>query len=179
MVFDVESRNGQLWGVARCQVNGTLSPEEKEILADYTSGQASDGMGVKASSSEKSGSMKVSYMSACGMLETGLSRQNEERFSPDSLDRLPELCWSVLPSTGALISVSRKEKAVTIRQQLGYRRSGTEPACSADYSNQKRRITPEQVEAMVDRQYAWLACPQRQTPPWYRQDQAQSRRDGN
>lgn len=45
VVFDVESRNGQLWGVARCQVDGTLSPEEKEILADYISGQASDGWG--------------------------------------------------------------------------------------------------------------------------------------
>lgn len=45
VVFDVESRNGQLWGVARCQVNGTLFPEEKEILADYISGQASDGWG--------------------------------------------------------------------------------------------------------------------------------------
>lgn len=40
VVFDVESRDGQLWCVAECKVMSELLPEEKETLADYISGQA-------------------------------------------------------------------------------------------------------------------------------------------
>ena len=52
--FDVENRDGQLWGIAECKVVGTLTLEEKEKLADFITGQASDGWG-RALSREKSG----------------------------------------------------------------------------------------------------------------------------
>ena len=43
--FTVEARNGQLWGVAECQVVGELTSEGLAGLQDYLSGQASDGWG--------------------------------------------------------------------------------------------------------------------------------------
>ncbi len=45
VVFTVESREQQLWGVAECRVAGRLNPEELAALKDYISGQASDGWG--------------------------------------------------------------------------------------------------------------------------------------
>ena len=43
--FTVEARNGQLWGVAECQVIGQLSTEELTSLKDFLSGQAADAWG--------------------------------------------------------------------------------------------------------------------------------------
>ena len=38
-------RDGQLWGVAECQVRGELTPDELEKLKDDIAGQAADGFG--------------------------------------------------------------------------------------------------------------------------------------
>ena len=45
VVFTVEERENQLWGLAECQVIGELSQPELEILKEYITGQASDGWG--------------------------------------------------------------------------------------------------------------------------------------
>ena len=170
VVFDVESRNGQLWGVARCQVNGTLSPEEKEILADYISGQASDGWGEGFEQRKirvNEGELYVSLWNAGNWT----IQTEQERFSPDSLDRLPDLCWSVLPSTGALICIKKGESGYyPSNWDTGDREQNQR---IADYSNQKRGITPEQVEAMVTgSMYGWDVPGS--DPAWYRQDEAQT-----
>ena len=45
VVFAVEERDRQLWGVAECQITKELTPEELDTLKEYISGQASDGWG--------------------------------------------------------------------------------------------------------------------------------------
>lgn len=108
VVFDVESRDGQLWGVAECKVLAELLPEEKEAFAEYISGQASDGWGEgfeQRAIKLDEGELYVSlWNSSSWSIQT-----EEEKFSPDSLTRLPDLCRSVLSSDGSLICIKRGE----------------------------------------------------------------------
>lgn len=43
--FDVEVRDGALWGVAKCEIYGELTDSELELLKDNITGQAADGFG--------------------------------------------------------------------------------------------------------------------------------------
>ena len=71
----------------------------------------------------------------------------QERFSQKYAEGLPELCFSTLPSTGALICIKRGESGY-------YPSDWNTPDCAqnrqiADEQNQRLGVTPAQEEAMV------------------------------
>lgn len=169
IVFDAESRDGQLWCVAECKVVGDLLPEEKEALADYISGQASDGWGEgfeQRAIDLEEGELYVSlWNSSNWTIQT-----EEEKFSPDSLTRLPDMCWSVLPGEGTLICIKKGESgyypsdwSTGDRAQNRY---------LADYNNQRRGITPAQEQAMLTGSMCGWDVPGAD-PKWYEEHQNQ------
>ena len=108
-VFTVEKRDGLLWGVAECQVVGTLTPEELTTLKDYISGQASDGWGEGFEQREIDIGEGNLYVSLWSFDDDWEIQTEEERFGPKIAEGLPELCYAVHESTGELIVIKRGE----------------------------------------------------------------------
>lgn len=81
-LFTVEERDGQLWGVADCQVRGKLSPEEMEILKEYITNQASADWGSRFEECEifaGENSLFVHFWSSCDWS----IMTEQERFDPE------------------------------------------------------------------------------------------------
>ncbi len=155
-VFTVEERDRQLWGVAECRVQGQLTPEELERLKETVAGQASDGLGEgweQRPIQIGDGKLYVHLWQ-----DSGWSIMTErERFDLHIADGLPELCFSVLPGTGALICIKRGES--------GYYPSDWDTGDPvqnrelADYNNQRLGVTEAQRQAMEAGSMHGWDCP--------------------
>ena len=145
-VFTVENRNGRLWGVAECQVVGTLTPEEMATLTDYISGQASDGWGEGFAQQDilvDGGSELYVHLwnseNWCVMTE-------EECFAPKLAEGLPEMCFSTLLTTGDLICIKRGETGYYPSDwDAGDKERNVE---LADQLNEELGVTMQQRKAM-------------------------------
>ena len=145
-VFTVENRNRQLWGVAECRIAGELTEAEMETLKEYISGQASDGWGEHFEQREilvDGGDELYLHLWNAGNWSI---QTEQERFTPKLAEGLPELCFSTLASTGALICIKRGEN--------GYYPSDwstDDPVQNrelADYNNERLGVTQAQRLAM-------------------------------
>lgn len=145
-VFTVESRDRQLWGVAECRVAGGLSTAEMDTLKDFITGQASDGWGESFEQQEirVDGGSEL-YIHFWNSDQWSIQTE-QELFAPKLAEGLPELCFSILASTGALICIKRGES--------GYYPSDwstDDPAQNrelADYNNERLGVTQAQRLAM-------------------------------
>lgn len=143
--FDVEFRDGQLWGVAKCQILDELTPWETENLIEFISGQASDGWGEGFEQQDiplfGSDILNVHLWNG----DDWTIMTEEERFG-DHRQSLPAVCWSTLPSDGSLILITREVKGY-----MFYPSGSKNPEVNrhrADFLNKRRGITPAQESAM-------------------------------
>ena len=152
VVFDVEQRHGRLWGVAECQISGELSAGELAALKKYISGQASDGWGEGFEQQEITLDGGRELYVHLWQDEDWSIRTEQEQFEPYR-DKLPQLCFTLLPGTGQLICVKRGES--------GYYPSGwstpdaQENRRIADEQNRKLGVTPAEEAMKIGSMCGW------------------------
>lgn len=102
VTFSVERRNGKLWGIAECQISGELSAAELTTLKEYIEGQASDGWGEGFEQHEIAvGRGSELYVHL--WQDHGWNVQTEQERFRAHFEKLPEMCFSLLPGTGQLM----------------------------------------------------------------------------
>ena len=91
VVFAVEERGRQLWGVAECRITQDLSPQELTKLKDYISGQASDGWGEGFEQREiKLDRSEELYVHLWNDSDSWSIQTEEECFTRSQLQRPPQ-----------------------------------------------------------------------------------------
>ena len=144
--FSVEARNHRLWGVAECKVIGELAPDELETLKEYVSGQASDGFGEGFEQREIRLSGGSELYAHLWQSDHWSIQTEQERFGLKVAEGLPELCFSVLPSTGDLICIKRGEDGYYPSDWSSGDKAHNQEL--ANYNNESLGVTDAQRQAM-------------------------------
>ena len=145
VTFNVERRDGRLWGIAECQISSELSAEELAALKEYISGHVADGWGEGFEQREITLDGGRELYVHLWQDEDWSIQTEQERFRAH-FEKLPEMCFTLLPGMGQLICIKRGES--------GYYPSDWstkdvhENRRIADEQNHKMGVTPAQEEAM-------------------------------
>lgn len=143
--FTAEVRDGQLWGVAECRIRGSLTPLELKCLTDDIGGQASDGVGESFEQREIRVGGGLEIYAHLFQSEGWSSMPEQDRFDPHFSERLPDMCFTVLPEDGALAYIIKGGRCQRSAD------SSDKPEVNrhlANYYNKERGISEAQVRAM-------------------------------
>lgn len=143
--FTAEVRDGQLWGVAECKVRGSLTPLELKCLTDEIGGQASDGVGESFEQREIRVGDGLEIYAHLWQNKGWSIMPERDRFDPHFSERLPDMCFTVLPGDGSLAYIIKGAGPQRFED------SSDKPEVNrhlADHYNQERGISDAQVRAM-------------------------------
>ena len=144
--FHAEVRDGQLWGVAECRVRGSLTPLELQCLTDEIGGQASDGVGESFEQREIRVGNGMEIYAHLWQSSGWSIMPEQDRFDPHFSERLPDMCFTVLPEDGSLAYII---KGAGLQRSKDSSEKPEANRYLADHYNRERGISAAQEQAMV------------------------------